>query len=54
MSQEYERVGGFDVLAKQHATIRIPFVHAGAEAVYNDYQTNVSIDESVFTRTKHQ
>jgi ABC-type transporter Mla MlaB component len=54
MSQEYEEVGGFSVLAKQHATIRIPFVHAGAEAVYRDYQTNIAIDDSVFTRTKHQ
>ncbi len=53
MSQEYERVGTFSVLSKQHATIRIPFVHAGAEAVYRDYQTNVAIDDSVFTRAKH-
>jgi anti-sigma B factor antagonist len=53
MTQEYENVGGFTVLAKQHATIRIPFVHAAAEAVYHDYQTNVAIDDSVFTRTKH-
>ncbi len=53
MTQEYEKVGGFTVLSKQHATIRIPFVHAAAEAVYHDYQTNVAIDDSVFTRTKH-
>jgi len=53
MTQEYETVGGFTVLAKQHATIRIPFLHAAAEAVYHDYQTNVAIDDSVFTRNKH-
>jgi hypothetical protein len=53
MSQEYERVGGFSVLAKQHATIHIPFVHAAADAVYQNYQTNVAIDDSVFTKVKH-
>ena len=50
MSQEYQSVGGFTVLAKQHATIRIPFVHAAAEATYGDYRTNVAIDDKVFTR----
>ncbi len=53
MSQEYQSVGGFTVLAKQHATIHIPFVHAAAEATYGDYRTNVAIDDSVFTREKH-
>ncbi|GAC1441167.1 MAG: hypothetical protein NVSMB59_00720 [Vulcanimicrobiaceae bacterium] len=54
MSQEFERVGSFDVLARQHATIRIPFVHASAEAVYTDYQTNVAIDDRIFTKEKHE
>ncbi len=53
MSQEYENVGGFSVLSKQHATIHIPFVHAAADAVYSDYKTNVAIDDSVFTRVRH-
>jgi hypothetical protein len=53
MSQEYQNVGPFTVLAKQHATIRIPFVHAAADATYGDYRTNVAIDDSVFTREKH-
>ncbi len=53
MSQEYQRVGGFDVPAKQHAVIRIPYVHAAAEATYSDYKTNVAIDDSVFSREKH-
>ena len=52
MSQEYQSVGGFTVLAKQHATIHIPFVHAAAEATYGDYRTNVAIDDNVFTREK--
>ncbi len=54
MSQDYQHVGSFTVLAKQHATIRIPFVHAAAEATYSNYKTNVAIDDSVFTREKHQ
>jgi anti-anti-sigma regulatory factor len=52
MSQEYQAVGGFEVLAKQHATIRIPFVHAAAEASYTDYRTNVAIEDAVFTKDK--
>jgi anti-anti-sigma regulatory factor len=52
MSQSYEDVGGYSVLAEQHATIRIPFVHAAADAVYDDYKTNVSIDDSVFAGKK--
>jgi anti-anti-sigma factor len=50
MTQDFQTVGPFTVLAKQHATIRIPFVHAGAEATYTDYRTNVAIDDAVFTR----
>jgi anti-anti-sigma factor len=53
MTQEFANVDGFSVLVKQHATIRIPFVHAGAEAVYHNYQANVAIDASVFTRERH-
>jgi anti-anti-sigma regulatory factor len=52
MSQTFEDVGGFTVLAAQHATIHIPYVHAGADAVYTDYKTNVAIDDGVFTREK--
>jgi anti-anti-sigma factor len=50
MTQEFKRVGGFDVLAAQHATIRIPFVHAAADAAYTSYETGVPIDDAVFTR----
>ncbi len=52
MSQTYENVGGYALLASQHATIRIPFVHAAADAVYQDYKTNVSIDDGVFAGKK--
>ncbi len=54
MTQEFQRAGEFTVLAKQHATIRIPFVHASADAVYRNYRTNVAIDDRVFTRNKHE
>ncbi|GAC1302327.1 MAG: hypothetical protein NVS2B3_18580 [Vulcanimicrobiaceae bacterium] len=54
MTQEYQRVGNFNVLARQHATIRIPFVHAAAEARYYNYQTNVAIDDSIFTHEKRR
>ena len=42
-----------DVLAAQHATIRIPYVHAAADATYSDYKTNVAIDDDVFTAARH-
>jgi anti-anti-sigma regulatory factor len=53
MTQHYQHVGGFEVLATQHAVIAIPFVHAAADAAYSDYKTNVAIDDSIFTREKH-
>jgi hypothetical protein len=53
MTQHYQHVGGFEVLAKQHAVITIPFVHAAADAAYSDYKTNVAIDDSIFSREKH-
>jgi anti-anti-sigma factor len=52
MTQDYQTVDGFNLLKAQHATIRIPFVHASAEGRYEGYHTNVAIDDSVFTRSK--
>jgi anti-anti-sigma factor len=52
MTQQYQHVGDFEVLAKQHAIIAIPFVHAAADATYSEYKTNVAIDDSVFSREK--
>ena len=54
MTQTFEKIGGFDVLASQHATIHIPFVHAAADAAYTQYQTGIDIDDAVFTREKHK
>jgi anti-anti-sigma regulatory factor len=53
MTQQYRDAGGYDVLAAQHATIRIPYVHAAADATYSDYKTNVAIDDGVFTAARH-
>jgi anti-anti-sigma factor len=50
MTQEFKHIGRFDVLTAQHATIRIPFVHAAADAAYTSYETGVAIDDAVFTR----
>jgi len=52
MSQDFMRVGDFNVLAAQHATIRIPYVHAAADARYDGYQTNVALDDAIFTKEK--
>jgi len=50
MTQDYQSVDGFNVLKAQHATIRIPYIHASAEGRYDSYRTNVAIDDSLFTR----
>ncbi len=53
MSQDFQRVGDFMVPASQHATIRIPFVHAAADATYSQYKTNVAIADGIFTHGRH-
>jgi anti-anti-sigma regulatory factor len=53
MTQQYRSADGYDVLAAQHATIHIPYVHAAADATYTDYKTNVAIDDGVFTAAHH-
>lgn len=50
MTQDFQRAGAWSVLASQHAVIRIPYVHAVADARYDGYQTNVAIDDAVFTK----
>ena len=54
MSQVFERIGEHDVLAAQHATIRIPFVHAAADAAYTQYETGIPIDDAIFKRGSGQ
>jgi hypothetical protein len=50
MTQTYKQQGGYDVIATQHADIRIPRVHAVADATYAGYQTNVAVDDAVFSK----
>jgi outer membrane lipoprotein-sorting protein len=44
MSQTYRDENGFEVLAAQHAVVRIPYVHAVADARYGPYDTNVALE----------
>jgi hypothetical protein len=48
MTQTYRQEGAFWLISTQHATIRIPYVHAVADASYAPYQTNVPVDSQVF------
>lgn len=50
MTQTYKQEGGYEVIAGQHADIRIPRVHAVANATYGAYQTNVAVNDAVFTK----
>jgi len=49
MTQTYRRQGPYSVVSTQHAEIHIPHVHAVADAMYGQYQTNVAVSDSVFT-----
>jgi hypothetical protein len=50
MRQWYRSEGGFNLLSQQHADINIPHVHAVADSSYATYQTNVAVDDAVFTK----
>lgn len=50
MTQNYKTEGTFNVIATQHAEISIPHVHAVADANYGQYQTNVAVNDDVFTQ----
>lgn len=50
MTQTYKHEGSYDVIATQHADIHIPRVHAVANATYAEYQTNVAVNDAVFTK----
>jgi hypothetical protein len=49
MTQSYRTESGFTLLAGQHATIDIPYIHAVGTASYGAYQTNVDVNDAVFT-----
>ncbi len=49
MTQAYRQQGAFNIVSTQHADIRIPHVHAVADASYGEYRTNIAVSDSVFT-----
>lgn len=49
MTQTYRQEGQYSVVATQHAEIKIPHVHAVADATFGQYQTNVAVNDAVFT-----
>ena len=49
MTQTYREQGTYSVVASQHADIHIPHVHAVADATFGAYQTNVAVNDAVFT-----
>jgi len=50
MTQTFRDVGGYSMLAEQHAEIAVPYARAVAYGTYTDYKTNVAIDDAVFTK----
>ena len=50
MTQTYKTEGSYTVIAAQHAAINIPHVRAVADANYGQYQTNVAVNDDVFTK----
>jgi len=51
MTQTFKQQGLYSVIATQHAEISHR-VHAVADATFGTYQTNVAVDDSVFTKKK--
>jgi hypothetical protein len=43
MTQQYRMQGIYSVVSAQHATIKIPYVHAGADSTFGVYDTNVPL-----------
>jgi len=50
MMQTFRQIGPYSLLAEQDAEIAIPHVTAVAHGTYNDYRTNVAVDDAVFTK----
>lgn len=48
MTQNFRPEGPYSVIASQHAEIKIPHVHAVADASYAPYHMNVAVADSVF------
>jgi outer membrane lipoprotein-sorting protein len=50
MRQWYRQENGYSVISQQHVEINIPHVHAVGDSRFATYQTNVAIDDTVFTK----
>ncbi len=50
LTQKYRNQAGYSVVASQHVTIDIPHGHAVGDSTYGIYQTNVAVNDSVFTK----
>lgn len=50
MTQTFTQVGTYTMLAAQDAEISIPHVRAAAHGEFNEYKTNVAVDDAVFTK----
>jgi hypothetical protein len=50
MTQTYRNEGRYNVIAGQHAQIDIPHVRAVADATFATYQTNIAVNDEVFTK----
>lgn len=50
--QTFAGIDGYELVASQTATIRIPHLHAVATATYTGYRTNVVIDDAIFEKNE--
>lgn len=50
MTQTFKQQGMYNVPATRHVDVRIPHVHAVADATYADYQTNVIVSDAIFAK----
>jgi len=52
MTQHFSPIAGYHVIVSQDASIDIPHVRAVAHGTYDEYKTNVAVDDAVFTKNK--
>jgi len=52
VTQTYNTVGQYHVVASQHADVHFPGVHAVVDAQYTNYETNVALDDRSFAKDK--
>ena len=50
MTQHFSKVGSNTMIVSQDADIDIPHIRAMAHGTYDEYHTNVAIDDAVFTK----